>query len=205
MHRSTYITPVTVSQGPLAAHRRDNRARSFKQASSLAIHPHKQLPRHPLTPLPSDAMKRVTTMSAIFQSGTPAMQQLLQHDVAVASSCLLAANIFCLAPKHSALQQRIDAYKNGAKTIAKCPQRRLMRRYGVSSRDEALELLASSLAVSFADHEFVFVVILSFSRMFESMWFLSHFGVACLCRRRRERGCAERRRGKGGGWGSEAV
>jgi hypothetical protein len=95
-------------------------------------------------------MKRITTMSAIFQSGTPLMQQLLRHDAAVASSCLLAANIFCLPPKHSALKHRIEVYNNGAKAIAVCPQRRLMRRYGVSSRQAALEILASGLSVSSA-------------------------------------------------------
>ena len=92
-------------------------------------------------------MKRIATMSALFQGGTPALQQLLQQEHAVASSCLLAANLFCLSSKSASLQTRIDAFKNGAKSIANCPQRRLMRRYGVATPRAALELLASSLAV----------------------------------------------------------
>lgn len=96
----------------------------------------------------SDAIKRMVTMSSMFQSGTPALQQLLRHDLAVASSCLLAANLFCLPSKNTSLQHRIEAFNIGAKSIAKCPQRRLMRRYGVDSREAALELLANSLSVS---------------------------------------------------------
>lgn len=96
----------------------------------------------------SDAIKRMVTMSSMFQSGTPALQQLLRHDMAVASSCLLAANLFCLPSKNTGLQHRIEAFSIGAKSIAKCPQRRLMRRYGVDSREAALELLANSLSVS---------------------------------------------------------
>jgi hypothetical protein len=87
-------------------------------------------------------------MSSLLQSGTPALQQLLHQDHAVAASCLLAANLFCLSSKDTSLQSRIGAFKNGVKSIASCPQQRLMRRYGVATPEAALELLASSLAVT---------------------------------------------------------
>ena len=102
----------------------------------------------PLPALCSDAIKRIVTMSSLFQNGTPALQQLLHHDREVASSCLLAANLFCLSSKNVSPKERIEAFEKGAKSIAHCPQRRLMRRYGVATREAALELLASSLAVS---------------------------------------------------------
>lgn len=102
----------------------------------------------PLPSLCSDAIKRIVTMSSLFQNGTPALQQLLHHDREVASSCLLAANLFCLSSKNVSPKERIEAFEKGAKSIAHCPQRRLMRRYGVATREAALELLASSLAVS---------------------------------------------------------
>jgi hypothetical protein len=116
----------------------------------LSVPHNADLPSTPPPPpsLCSDAIKRIVTMSSLFQNGTPALQQLLHHDRQVASSCLLAANLFCLSSKNISPKERIEAFEKGAKSIANCPQRRLMRRYGVATREAALELLASSLAVS---------------------------------------------------------
>jgi len=69
------------------------------------------------------------------------------QDQAVASSCLLAANLFCIASKATTLRQRIDMFNTGAQSIEKCAGKQLLRRFGVGTREAALELLASSLAV----------------------------------------------------------
>jgi hypothetical protein len=102
----------------------------------------------PPTVRSSDAMKRLVTMSSLLQGGTPALQRLLHQDLAVASSCLLAANVFCISSKAATLRQRIDAFNIGIKSIAKCAPRQLLRRFGVGTREAAIELMASSLAVS---------------------------------------------------------
>jgi hypothetical protein len=93
-------------------------------------------------------MKRLVTMSALIHSGTHALQQLLHHDHAVNATCLLAANLLCLPSRTDSLAARVSAFRAGAKAIAHCPRQRLMRRYGVGTSAEAVQLLASSLAVS---------------------------------------------------------